>query len=94
LYYTQTVTFTGGYFIDNNTRIYILINNNDSKFIKYQSIPSSITGICTMDALVNNFTISKCGIASLQGYTSNQFIPNNYLNFYYDSANSKLELWH
>ena len=46
-----------------------------------------------MDACVNNFTISKCGIASLQGYTSNQFIPNNYLNFYYDSVNSKLELW-
>ena len=46
-----------------------------------------------MDALVNNFTIFKCGIASLQGYTSNQLIPNNYLNFYYESVNSKLELW-
>ena len=40
-----------------------------------------------------NFVNSKCGISSVQGYNSNLTLPGNYLTFYYDSVNSKLDLW-
>ena len=50
-------------------------------------------GITSTDLLTTNLLITKCGIASVQGYNSNLTLSGNYLNFYYDAVNSKLELW-
>ena len=94
-YYTQTVTFTGGYYIDNSTAISILVNNSDSRFIKYESIPSSITGVTTCDMITCNLMLCKCGLAcSSQGFNANtQTIPTQYLNFYYNSSKNALEIF-
>ena len=94
-YYTQTVTFTGGYYIDNSTAISILVNNSDSRFIKYESIPSSITGVTTCDMITCNLMLCKGGLAcSSQGFNANtQTIPTQYLNFYYNSSKNALEIF-
>ena len=76
----------------NAAKFTVVVNNNDSKFIKYQSVPP-ITGITSTDCLTTNFLISKCGIASQGAYNSSSTFPNNFLNFYYDSVNNKIELW-
>ena len=62
-------------------------------FTNYQAVPSSITGITTTDLLCTNFLLAKAGIASVQGFVDKQSTPTNFLNFYYDSVNSKIELW-
>ena len=93
-YYTQTVTFTGGYYIDNNTAISILVNNTDSRFIKYESVPTSITGVTTCDMITTNLLLAKGGIGSVQGFDSKfQSIPSQYINFYYNSNIKALEIW-
>jgi hypothetical protein len=93
-YYTQTVTFTGEYYMDNNTAILILVNNTDSRFIKYESVPTSITGVTTCDMITTNLLLAKGGIGSVQGFDSKfQSIPSQYIIFLYNSNIKALEIW-
>jgi hypothetical protein len=93
-YHTQTLTITGGYYTNNNTAVSILVNNTDSKFIKYESVPTSITGISTFDMITCNLLLARGGLGSTQGFnTKFQTIPSQYINFYYNSSIKALEIW-
>ena len=66
--YDVAVTYTG---VGTFNHCSMVFNDTDSKFIKYESVPSSITGITTTDLLTTNLLLAKGGIASIQGFSNN-----------------------
>jgi len=88
--YDVAVTYTG---VGTFNHCSMVFNDTDSKFIKYESVPSSITGITTTDLLTTNLLLAKGGIASIQGFSNTQTIPSQYINFYYNSSIKALEIW-
>ena len=71
----------------------MVFNDTNSKFSNFESIPSSLTGKTSTNFLCTNFLLAKGGIASVQGFSNYQSIPTQYINFYYNSAISALEIY-
>ena len=88
--YSQVVTYNES---NNWQHCGMVFNDTDSKFTKYESVPTSITGITTTDLLTTNLLLAKGGIGSVQGFSNTQLIPSQYINFYYNSSIKALEIW-
>ena len=71
----------------------MMFNDTNSKFANYESIGSLLTGKTSTNFLCTNFLLSKGGIASVKGFSNYQSIPTQYINFYYNSAISALEIY-
>ena len=71
----------------------MVFNDTNSKFSNFESIPSTLTGKTSTNFLCTNFLLAKGGIASVQGFSNYQSIPTQYINFYYNSAISALEIY-
>ena len=71
----------------------MVFNDTNSTFSNYESIGSLLSGKTTTNFLCTNFLLSKGGIASVKGFSNYQSIPTQYINFYYNSAISALEIY-
>ena len=71
----------------------MVFNDTNSKFSNFESIGSLLTGKTSANFLCTNFLLAKGGIASVKGFSNYQSIPTQYINFYYNSAISALEIY-
>jgi hypothetical protein len=88
--YSQVVTYNDGVAFSHCGMVF---NDSNSTFSNFESIPSTLTGKTSTNFLCTIFLLAKGGIASIRGFSNYQSIPTQYINFYYNSLLSCLEIY-